>query len=607
MNLVPKYSLYWIALSLSACGGGSSNTTSTPSGGLMPLNPPATSTVVAVVPAASAPADTTAPTAPAGLTLARSSASTLSIRWTASTDNVAVTRYEIYIGPTLVATTNQTSIDLSGLSPNTTYAVNIKAFDFAENASAASGMLTASTASESPSVAAPVVTPPTVTAPAVADTTPPTAPSNLVASNFNSNSLTLSWTASTDNVAVTRYDVFKDGVLAGSATTNTMTLSGLTASTTYGLSVKASDAAGGMSPASPTLQASTSAIVPNAVLRRHGDSVELTGNYGDNNVTHTFLGGMNGLIDSKSIGQTMTNGAGWTFNNLGGPTTVALDAKRGKVLFTPENDQQYNAVRRYDPGFAITEQRYFYKAHWVRNVMRLDGQPYTKSYQWKHERVSWQNSVTDTDTEIKVHQWPNYPNAGVMTFVNRSASDQSVYYGGKAADANSDWALMEMMVFTGTQGLQDGKMITRVHKNGKTWISQNKQTERIYTEPTLRLRYFVEQNYFGNFAQAESGVDNGLPAPQVRELYSDDSRVIVGNVANSGWKRVELRDKPALSDASIRALQDWTAWNTNITVRLNTKGLPSGDLDMYLVVIDGVDANGWDNVVSATPVKVHVD
>ena len=93
----------------------------------------------------------------------------------------------------------------------------------------------------------------------------------------------------------------------------------------------------------------------------------------------------------------------------------------------------------------------------------------------------------------------------------------------------------------------------------------------------------------------------------MREVYSDDSRVIVGNAANTGWKRIELRDKASLAEATVRELQTWTSWNGNISLRLNTGGLAQGDHDLYLVVIDGIDANGWDNVVSATPIRVRVE
>ncbi|TKD07604.1 hypothetical protein E8A74_17735 [Polyangium fumosum] len=218
-------------------------------------------------------------------------------------------------------------------------------------------------------------------------------------------------------------------------------------------------------------------------IYHHGDMVTIQGDLGSNDVTKTFLGGADGMIESMSPGQSMMSGNGWTFNMLGGPSSVKVDATRGKVLFTPEDSMNYNATRRFDSGFAIQEQRHFYKAHYVRNVMLLDGMPYQKSYQWKHERVSWENSVSDNDCEIKVYSW-FAGGGGVITYVNRSTTDKSTYYGGKAADSNRDWALMEMMVFTGTQGQEDGKLITRVHKNGKTLISQNKQTERVYADPT---------------------------------------------------------------------------------------------------------------------------
>jgi len=347
------------------------------------------------------------------------------------------------------------------------------------------------------------------------------------------------------------------------------------------------------------------APIPPVGALRHGDVVVISGSFGTQDVTRTFLGGSEGPIESLGTGTSMPDGGGWTFNDLGGPTSVAIDATRGKVLFTPEDATHYNATRRFDPGLAIAEQRHFYKAHYVRNVLLLDGEPYTKSYQWKHERINWENSVSDGPCDIKVHNWPT--SQGPITLLNRSATDGSTYWGGAAADSNGGWALLEILAFTGTQDLADGKLITRVHKNGRTVISQNKQPERIYADPILRLRYFIEQNYFGNFGQIEDGVDNTLPKPQIREIYSDDSRVILGRDAVSGWKRVELRDAVDLSEATVRELQEWTSWNGSITLRLNAGGLSKGAHSLYLVVIDGVDAEGWDQVIHSQAVDVVVD
>lgn len=80
------------------------------------------------------------------------------------------------------------------------------------------------------------------------DTTPPTTPGTPVASNVTSSSATLTWTASTDNVAVTGYDILNAaGNVIAAAASNTTTLTGLTPSTQYALRVRARDAAGNLS------------------------------------------------------------------------------------------------------------------------------------------------------------------------------------------------------------------------------------------------------------------------------------------------------------------------------------------------------------------------
>lgn len=343
---------------------------------------------------------------------------------------------------------------------------------------------------------------------------------------------------------------------------------------------------------------------PQSGARHHGDEVVIDGDFGTEDVIQTFLGGKEGPIESLAEGDEIPSEGGWSFSDYF--TTGKVDAERGMVLYNTESQDSYNATRIFDAG-EIAESRSFYKAHWVRNVMLLDGQPYTKSYQWKHERVSWQYVWTDTDTEIKVHNWLEADGSPApMTMVNRSADDQTVYWGGDAANSNGGWTLLEIIVSTGTLGQTDGLVVTRVHKDGHTVISQNVQPERVYADPDLRLRYFIEQNYFGNFGQNEDGVDNPLPKPEVRELYSDDSRVIVGTSPTTGRRRVELRDAVDLKMATLREVQAWTSWNGSITLSLNAGGLPTGTHELFLVVIDGVDADGWDNVVASQPITVQV-
>ncbi|MEV5987903.1 endo-1,4-beta-xylanase [Streptomyces sp. NPDC052051] len=89
------------------------------------------------------------------------------------------------------------------------------------------------------------------------DTTPPSAPSGLTVTGTTATSVSLKWTASTDNVGVTGYDIYRGSTKVGSATSTSYTDTGLTASSTYSYTVKAKDAAGNTSAASSAVTATT--------------------------------------------------------------------------------------------------------------------------------------------------------------------------------------------------------------------------------------------------------------------------------------------------------------------------------------------------------------
>lgn len=97
------------------------------------------------------------------------------------------------------------------------------------------------------------------------DTVAPTAPANVTVSGVTSSSVTLSWQASTDNVGVTGYDVYQGTSLAVTVTSNTATITGLSAKTTYSFKIVAKDAAGNLSPASTTVSATTAEGTPGGV------------------------------------------------------------------------------------------------------------------------------------------------------------------------------------------------------------------------------------------------------------------------------------------------------------------------------------------------------
>jgi hypothetical protein len=110
-----------------------------------------------------------------------------------------------------------------------------------------------------------VVTPTTGT---VTDTQKPTTPSGLSSESVTSSSFTLKWTASTDNVGVTGYEVFKDGTSLGTTTSLSYNVTGLTASTAYSMTVRAKDAAGNSSDPSTALSVTTAA----SIILRNADN-----------------------------------------------------------------------------------------------------------------------------------------------------------------------------------------------------------------------------------------------------------------------------------------------------------------------------------------------
>ena len=216
-------------------------------------------------------ADTTAPTVPTGLTATAPTSSQVNLSWTASTDTVGVTGYRVFRNGTQVGTSASPSYQNTGLSGSTTYTYTVAAYDAAGNVSAQSAPATVTTpappAQPTVTLSSDVTTvnrgesanlqwssanatsctasggwsgaravngteaitniqttrtytltcsgpggqassSVTVT---VVDTIAPTVPGGLAASATSATQINVTWSAATDNVAVTGYRVLRDG------------------------------------------------------------------------------------------------------------------------------------------------------------------------------------------------------------------------------------------------------------------------------------------------------------------------------------------------------------------------------------------------------------
>ncbi|MFF2092731.1 discoidin domain-containing protein [Paenibacillus sp. NPDC058174] len=345
--------------------------------------------------------DTQPPSVPQNLTATAVSSSQINLSWTASTDNVGVTGYNVYRNGTLIGTSAQASYNDTGLTASTAYTYTVAAKDAAGNVSAVSAAATATTqqgggtgtalnrsgwtAESSPSsgdaaanlfdgnmatrwstgaamqpgqtltvdmkavnqiskvvldstgsnddyargyelyvstdgsnwgsaAATGVGTGPVLTisfternaryirivqtgtvsnwwsarelnvfgtAGTAVDTQPPSAPQALTATAASASQVNLSWTASTDNVGVTGYEVYRNGTLVGTTTHAAYSDTGLAASTSYTYTVKAKDAAGNVSANSNTASVTTPSAGGTTALDRTGWTASSTPSSGD--------------------------------------------------------------------------------------------------------------------------------------------------------------------------------------------------------------------------------------------------------------------------------------------------------------------------------------
>ena len=199
--------------------------------------------------------DTEAPTVPTNLQGTALSITSAQLSWNASTDNVGVTGYNIYRNGTFVSSSTVATFTDNGLSVGNSYSYTVSAFDAADNVSSQS---------------TPVVI-------SINDIWTPSVPTNLQGTALSVTSAQLSWTASTDNVGVTGYRIYRDGSAIDTSATTTFTDNGLTVGNTYSYTVTAFDAAGNESGQSTPDNVNTSDLqAPTVPTNLQGAALSVT-------------------------------------------------------------------------------------------------------------------------------------------------------------------------------------------------------------------------------------------------------------------------------------------------------------------------------------------
>ena len=245
--------------------------------------------------------DSEAPTVPTNIVLSNISTTSIDVTWTASTDNVAVTKYEIFVDGNYNGYTTNTSYTISNLNSGTAYSISVLAKDIANNQSAQSAAVSEST---------------------LTDTTAPSIPSNVNITNETGTSFKANWTASTDNSGVTGYDVYIDGSLHGTTANTSYNVTGLTASTTYSARISAKDQANNTSSQSTAVSATTTDGSNNIVELFISEYVEGSGNNKAIEIANITENPIN--LSNYSI-KKQSNGAGDWVNELPLSGTIAVN------------------------------------------------------------------------------------------------------------------------------------------------------------------------------------------------------------------------------------------------------------------------------------------
>jgi chitodextrinase len=199
------------------------------------------------------PTDGTPPSQPTNLHVTGVTQTSVTLEWSASTDNVAVSSYSLWgegLSGVVSVTHPQTTATWSGLRPGQTVTFHVTAFDANFNGSTASNGATATT---------------------LADATAPTTPSGLTVGTVTASKVLLTWNSGTDTFQPVRHEILVDGVPTDNAfstvpagtiprpAVQSARVRQLDPSTTYEFSVRAVDPSGNVSPTSNTVRATTAA------------------------------------------------------------------------------------------------------------------------------------------------------------------------------------------------------------------------------------------------------------------------------------------------------------------------------------------------------------
>jgi len=220
----------------------------------------------------------------------------------------------------------------------------------------------------------------------IVDTTAPSIPTNLSVDTITATSISLSWTAATDNVGVTGYEIYRDGIKVATSTTTTYTDSNLNPKTAYRYTVTAYDLAGNVSESSSAVSGTTAeqgditppTATPSLEAKRYPDPITLTFEVSDNEdpapiLYYTTDGSQPQPIESERYyGERIDINVSTTINTLAVDASGNTNEVRFRYYIGPGPDKV--DFREETIYFLMTTRFY-------------DGDPSNNEYCWDGEKA----------------------------------------------------------------------------------------------------------------------------------------------------------------------------------------------------------------------------
>ncbi|KNY26102.1 regulator of chromosome condensation RCC1 [Pseudobacteroides cellulosolvens ATCC 35603 = DSM 2933] len=345
--------------------------------------------------------DTQPPSVPLNLNCLPGASNSVTLAWTASTDNIRVTGYQIYRDGSKVGSTVNTAYTDEGIDKSKNYVYTVRAFDSSGNVSDNSK-------------------------PAVLDGIAPSVPLNLKVASRGSNVISIAWSASTDNVAVAGYEIYRNGIKAGTVKDTFYTDTGLELDKKYRYTVKAYDKANNVSGLSDGIDAETildnelpSAPSDLKIHRRTGSTVTLNWTASTDD---TGVAGYKIYRNEKEVGASLVTS--YTDTKLAVDTVYTYSIKAfdasgnlskasdtiGAMPLKPEIVKVSPSNLEVIGGAAKSELRVYFSVSNEREGVRAKFEYSTDGSEWKTILGTITGPVAqDPSTKYFSCQWDLYP------------------------------------------------------------------------------------------------------------------------------------------------------------------------------------------------------